>query len=257
MNLKSLLPAGRYDQRELLTGAGRCGRRPGSCRLAGTVAKGETRAMTAAAKVLTIAQQKGGAGKTTLAAHLAVAFVRLGRRVALLDIDPQASLTAWFRLRSEHAKPHIEPIMLSEIAGWRLGNEVARLKALTDLIIIDSPPHAETEAKVAVRAANLVLIPVQPSPVDVWATGPTVEMARAAGVPVLAVLNRVPPRGALVAKMREKLAGQPMNIAETVIGNRIGFAASMLAGRSILEHAPRAAAAREIKALAEEIAARL
>ncbi|MCU0838814.1 MAG: ParA family protein [Rhodospirillales bacterium] len=213
--------------------------------------------MTAAARVLTIAQQKGGAGKTTLAAHLAVAFVRLGRRVALLDIDPQASLAAWFKLRSAHAKPKIDPLMLSEIAGWRLGTEISRLKAQSDLIIIDSPPHAETEAKIAVRSANLVLVPVQPSPMDVWATGPTVELARAAGVPVLAVLNRVPPRGTIVEQMRSALAAHHLAIATTVIGNRIAFAASMLAGQSILEHAPRAAAAREIKALAEEIAARL
>jgi chromosome partitioning protein len=219
--------------------------------------RGEKRAMTAAAKVLTIAQQKGGAGKTTLAAHLAVAFVRLGRRVAMLDIDPQASLAAWYKLRNEHTKPQVDALMLSEIAGWRLGTEIARLKAHNDVIIIDSPPHAETEAKIAVRAANLVLIPVQPSPMDVWATGPTVEIARAAGVPVLAVLNRVPPRGNIVTQMREKLAAQHLPIADTVIGNRIGFAASMLAGQSVLEHAPRATAAKEIKALAEEILTRL
>jgi chromosome partitioning protein len=213
--------------------------------------------MTTAARVLTIAQQKGGAGKTTLAAHLAVAFVGLGRRVALLDIDPQASLAAWYRLRSEQAKPRIEPLLLSEIAGWRMGTEVARLKAHADLIIIDSPPHAETEAKVAVRSADLVLIPVQPSPMDVWATAPTVEIAKSANVPVLAVLNRVPPRGALVEQMRMALAAQHLPLATTVIGNRIAFAASMLAGRSILEQSPRARAAQEIRDLAAELAARL
>jgi len=210
-----------------------------------------------AARVLTIAQQKGGAGKTTLAAHLAVAFVRLGRRVALLDIDPQASLAAWFKMRGETGKPGTDPLILSEVAGWRLGTEISRLKSQCDLIIVDSPPHAETEAKAAIRAANLVLIPVQPSPMDVWATGPTVAIAAAAGVPVLAVLNRVPPRGNIVAQMRSLLAAQQLAIATAVIGNRIGFAASMLAGQSVLEHAPRAAAAKEIKALAEEIAARL
>jgi chromosome partitioning protein len=213
--------------------------------------------MTTAARVLTIAQQKGGAGKTTLAAHLAVAFVALGRRVALLDIDPQASLAAWYRLRSECAKPRLETLLLSEIAGWRIGTEVARLKTQADLIIIDSPPHAETEAKAAVRCADLVLIPVQPSPMDVWATAPTVEIAKSANVPVLAVLNRVPPRGALVEQMRSALAAQHLPLAATVIGNRIAFAASMLVGRSILEQSPRARAAQEIRDLAGEIAAHL
>lgn len=209
------------------------------------------------AKVLTIAQQKGGAGKTTLAAHLAVAFARMGRRVALLDIDPQASLAAWFRLRSAHAAPQVTPMVLSEIAGWRLGNELARLKHDSDLIVIDSPPHAETEAKVAVRSANLVLIPIQPSPMDVWASGPTVELAKAAAVPLLVVLNRVPARGRIIEQMRARLSDLNLPICATVIGNRIGYASSMLEGKAVIEHAPHTAAAKEIKLLAEELIPRL
>jgi chromosome partitioning protein len=209
------------------------------------------------AKVLTIAQQKGGAGKTTLAAHLAVAFARMGRRVALLDIDPQASLAAWVRLRSAHAAPQVTPMVLSEIAGWRLGTELARLKHDSDLIIIDSPPHAETEAKVAVRSANLVLIPIQPSPMDVWASGPTVELAKAASVPLLVVLNRVPARGRIIEQMRARLGDLNLPICSTMIGNRIGYASSMLEGKAVIEHAPHTSAAKEIKLLAEELAPRL
>ena len=135
-----------------------------------------------AAKVITVAQQKGGAGKTTLTAQLAVAFAGDGRRVALIDIDPQASLAQWHRVRSEKPAATLAQLTLSEISGWKLPTELDRLKHAHDLILIDSPPHAETEARVAVRSAHLVLVPLQPSPMDLWATGATIALARAAGV---------------------------------------------------------------------------
>ena len=166
-----------------------------------------------AAKVLTIAQQKGGAGKTTLAAQLGVAFRIAGKRVALMDIDPQASLADWHRVRSEAGANGAHALDLVDVAGWRASNEVERLKRSYDLIIIDSPPHAETEAKVAVRAADLVLVPIQPSPMDVWATKPTMDLAATARVPVLVVLNRVPPRGKIVDLMRNRLVEDKLPVA--------------------------------------------
>jgi chromosome partitioning protein len=206
------------------------------------------------AKVLTIAQQKGGAGKTTLAAHLAVAFAASGKRVALLDIDPQASLGTWFRTRNGSG-----PIAMSfsAVAGWKMSSEVDRLKRDHDLVIIDSPPHAETEAKAAVRAADLVLVPLQPSPMDVWATRPTIDLAKGERVPVLLVLNRVPPRGNLIGRMRSALAEQDLPLAAASLGNRLAFASAMLDGRSALETEPKGAAAGEVRTLAEEIGGRL
>ena len=210
-----------------------------------------------AAKVLTIAQQKGGAGKTTLAAQLGVAFRIAGKRVALMDIDPQASLADWHRVRSEAGANGTHALDLVDVAGWRASTEVERLKRSYDLIIIDSPPHAETEAKVAVRAADLVLVPIQPSPMDVWATKPTMDLAATARVPVLVVLNRVPPRGKIVDLMRTRLAKDNLPVAQATVGNRVAFAATMLEGRTVLEAAPGGPAAAEIRALADEIAARL
>ena len=210
-----------------------------------------------AAKVLTIAQQKGGAGKTTLAAQLGVAFAMTGKRVALMDIDPQASLADWHRVRSETGANGSHPLEMADVAGWRASTEVARLKRNYDLIIIDSPPHAETEAKVAVRAADLVLVPIQPSPMDVWATRPTMDLAATAKVPALVVLNRVPPRGKIVDLMRARLVEEELPLARTTIGNRVAFAATMLEGRSVLEAAPTTPAAVEIRELAREIEALL
>jgi chromosome partitioning protein len=210
-----------------------------------------------AAKVLTVAQQKGGAGKTTLAAQLAVAFAQQGRRVALVDIDPQGSLAQWFRVRSDASHPGAAALHVSEVSGWRAAGEVSTLKNSHDLVIIDSPPHAETEAKVAVRAADLVVIPIQPSPMDVWATAPTVKLAESENVPAILVLNRVPPRGRIVETMRQRLTADRLTVAAATLGNRIAFAASMLEGRTVLEQAPRSTGAAEIRALADEIAARL
>jgi len=210
-----------------------------------------------AAKVLTIAQQKGGAGKTTLAAQLGVAFRMTGKRVALMDIDPQASLADWHRVRNETGANGSHPVDMADVAGWRASTEVGRLKRNYDLIIIDSPPHAETEAKVAVRAADLVLVPIQPSPMDVWATKPTMDLARTSKVPALVVLNRVPPRGKIVDLMRARLVEEELPVAQSTVGNRVAFAATMLEGRSVLETAPGSPAATEIRELAREIEARL
>lgn len=208
-----------------------------------------------AAKVITIAQQKGGAGKTTLAAQLAVAFAADGKRVAVVDIDPQASLADWHRLRDGAQVRY--PLDMSEVAGYRVSTELSRVKDSHDIVVVDSPPHAETEAKLAIRAANLVLVPVQLSPMDIWATGPTVQLARTAGVPVLLVLNRVPPRANIVQIMRAQLAEKELPVAQATIGNRVAFAESMLQGLTVLESDPRSAAAAEIDALKHEIAAQL
>jgi chromosome partitioning protein len=210
-----------------------------------------------AAKILTIAQQKGGAGKTTLAAQLAVAFAAAGRSVALIDIDPQKSLACWHRARSETTPAATHRLHLSEVAGYRVTNEISRLRPQYDLLIIDSPPHAETEAKVAVRAADLVLVPVQPSPMDIWAIQPTLDLAKGEKVAVLVVLNRVPPRGKIVETIRARLNDDALPLAAATIGNRLPFASSMMAGRSVLETAPRSPAAAEVRALADEIGARL
>src|SRR5271170_6313657 len=147
-----------------------------------------------AGRVITIAQRKGGAGKTTLAAQLAVAWMRSGARVAVLDIDPQASLAAWVGLRRQLLGDKAVGFEFAALPGWRAEQWIGEHARDADFVIVDSPPHVETEARIAVRAAGLVLIPVQPSPLDLWATEATVTMARHERRPAVAVLNRVAPR---------------------------------------------------------------
>jgi chromosome partitioning protein len=210
-----------------------------------------------AGTVITVAQQKGGAGKTTLAAHLAVAWGNAGRRVALLDIDPQGSLSAWYRLREERLGNGKAGIDLAAITAWRVVGEAERRARDCDIVLIDGPPHANNDAKASVRAAKRVVVPVQPSPMDVWATRPTLELAREAKVPVLLVLNRVPPRARLTEAMLDKIGELGVAVAEARIGSRVALANALFEGRGITEAAPSSPAAAEIGALAEEISRRL
>jgi chromosome partitioning protein len=206
-----------------------------------------------AGKVFTIAQQKGGAGKTTLVSHLAVAWTAAGKRVAVVDIDPQQSLTMWYEVRRKAMGDAGAGVLASQITGWRAAAAVERLAGAHDVVLIDSPPHAETEAKIAIRAADLVIVPVQPSPMDVWATRPTLELARQEGRPAVIVLNRVPPRARLTDDMLDEVRALGAEVAKARLGSRVAFAAALAAGQAVLEMAPKSPAAREIEALAKEL----
>ncbi len=209
------------------------------------------------AKVFTVAQQKGGAGKSTLAAHLAVAWLRNRKSVALVDIDPQGSLTRWYSIREEKLGEDAAPLSFAEVTGWRTQRAVEDLAKAHDIVVIDSPPHAETEAKIAIRAADLVIVPSQPSPLDVWATMPTLELAEKEKTPVMIVLNRVPPRASLTARMVTKLGDYKVTVAKSPVGNRVAFADSMASGLTALETKPSSTAATEIRSLAQELAGKV
>ena len=109
-----------------------------------------------AGAVVSIAQQKGGAGKTTLAIQLGIAWRVAGRRVAMLDIDPQASLFTWFNLRRRRVGDDEGGLVVQGLSGWRLGGELGRLRREFDVVIVDTPPHAESDARGAIRAAEAV-----------------------------------------------------------------------------------------------------
>ena len=199
--------------------------------------------------VITIAQQKGGAGKTTLASHLAVALQQKGRRVAVVDIDPQGSLGHWHGVREECFGEGFTGLSFTSVSGWRVASEVSRLKRSHDYIIIDSPPHTETEARTAIRSADLILIPMQPSPTDLWATQATIDLANAERTKAMVVLNRVTPNSRLAPEITRQLKHR----ISAVLGNRVIFAASLLEGRTATEVAPNCPAAKEIKTLVNKI----
>jgi chromosome partitioning protein len=199
------------------------------------------------ALVITVAQQKGGTGKTTLAANIAAALAP-GLRVVLLDIDPQRTLTRWHALRI--ARPTLG---FSDVAGWRLATELDRLRRSHDVVVIDSPPQVDTDAKLAVRGADLVLIPVQPSPPDIWAAEAMLKLAASEGRVARLVLNRVPAASRLRDQVRADIAARALPVLHSELGNRTGYALAFAEGLGVVEAEPRSPAAEEMRALLLEL----
>ena len=210
-------------------------------------------------KIITIAQQKGGAGKTTLATHLAVAALQRSQpmSVALLDTDPQGSMGQWFMQRCERLGEENAGLSFRTASAWGARLEAVNLAKEHDLVLVDTPPKADWDCRPAMEAANLVLIPVLPSPVDVWATEPTLEAAKSQGADVLLVLNRVVANARLTAEMTDAVEKIGVPVAATRLGSRVAFAGGMGAGATVLETARSSKAAREIAQLGAEIFDRL
>ena len=206
------------------------------------------------ATVITVAQQKGGAGKTTLAANLAAALAA-GHRVALFDIDPQRSLTRWHGLRAERGDA-VPKLTFSDVSGWRLSTALDRMRDEHDFVLIDSPPQLDTDARQAVRGADFVLVPVQPSPPDIWAAEGTLKLAADERRAAHLVLNRAPTSASrLRDTVQADIVARKLPLLQAALGNRAGFAHAFAAGLGVTEAAPRSTAAAELRALLAEIEA--
>jgi len=192
--------------------------------------------------VITVASQKGGTGKSTLACHLAIAFAKLKKKVALIDTDPQQTITNWYTIRQRANSNNFYNIEFAISSGWKVNNEILKLKDV-DLIIIDSPPHMETETKAAIRSADFVLIPCQPSPNDVWATNNTLEIVEKERKPKAIIFNRCPYQSKLLKQIESSFSD---SIDKIFVGNRVVFAASMLKGLTSIETEPNSQATEEI-----------
>jgi chromosome partitioning protein len=191
--------------------------------------------------ILTIASQKGGAGKTTLAAHLAVEADRTGAgSVAIVDIDPQGSLSSWWNERTAETPA---------FAAVEIGRLPAHMTVLQrqgiNLVIIDTPPALIDTIKAAIAIADLVLIPARPSPHDLRAVGVVVEMAEQAGKPFCFVVNGAASRSRIALEARDALT-QHGPVAPVILYQRIDFANSMIDGRTVGELNPQSRSAQEI-----------
>ena len=204
-------------------------------------------------KVITISQQKGGSGKTTLAVHLALAFIKYHNlKVAIIDTDPQGSLGKWFMIRTEK-KVSNENLTFKTASLWGAQYESKTLKKDHDIVIIDTPPKIESDARPSIESADLVLIPVAASHVDFWATGAIVEIAKKANKKILIQINRSSQRSKLIIKTNEFIKSLDLSATKTIIGNRQIFAASMGEGKTAVEKQKKSSAVEEIKQLSEQI----
>lgn len=206
------------------------------------------------ARVITIAQQKGGAGKTTLAVNLAIAWARQGLRVSLLDTDPQGSLGRWFMARRDRLGD--AGVEFGTASAWGVGYEIEKFRKSSDMILIDTPPKVDSDLRPALREADLVLIPVGASQLDLWATDGVLDMAVRLSKPTLLVLNRVTAGSRLAAEIAEGADQIAAHVATTRLGQRVAFAETLGQGLSTAEGS-RSAARAEIEALAQEVAALL
>ncbi|MFT8242770.1 ParA family partition ATPase [Roseomonas sp. BN140053] len=199
--------------------------------------------------VIAVASRKGGAGKSTVVANLATALRAAGTRVALLDVDPQGTLTRWAQVRPAT----VPEIGFEAAAGWRVPQSVDRHRREDGFVILDTPPHADNDAKLAIRTADLVVIPLQPSMPDLWAIDGTLAIAAAEKKPVALMLNRVPAQGRLRDEVAAAVAERDLPLLAGAFGNRTAFASAFGHGLGVVEQAPRSPAADEARALAEAI----
>ena len=204
-------------------------------------------------KVITISQQKGGTGKTTLAVHLAIAFIKYhGLKVAIIDTDPQGSLGKWFMIREER-KVSNENLTFKTASLWGAQYESKTLKNDHDVVIIDTPPKIESDARPSIEAADLVLIPMAASHLDFWATGAIVDIAKKANKKILVQINRSSQRSKLINKTNDFIKSLDLSSTKTIIGNRQIYTSSMGEGKTAIEKQKKGSAIEEIKNLSEQI----
>ena len=195
-------------------------------------------------KTIAIISQKGGAGKTTLALHLAVAAERAGQTAVIIDLDPQASATSWKDSRAGET-----PAVVSAQSARLAAVLEAAEKGGADFCIIDTAPHSESAALAAARSADLILIPCRPAILDLRAISNTIDLAKIAGKAVAVVLNSVPPRGSLADEAAAAVAGYGVAVAPVQIGQRAAFMHALTMGQTAQEYEPTGKGADEVQQL--------
>jgi chromosome partitioning protein len=195
-------------------------------------------------RTIAIISQKGGAGKTTVAIHLAVAAEQHGLKTALFDLDPQASASSWSDKRGRPS-----PAVVSAQAARLPSLLEHAVSQSADLVIIDSAPNADSASLAAARAADLILVPCRPAAFDLNAIGTTLNLAVVASKPAYVLLNAVPPLGRVGEEARVALEDGGVLVATPILHQLVAFSHAVNDGRTAQELDPRSKAAMEIEAL--------
>jgi chromosome partitioning protein len=196
-------------------------------------------------KTIAIVSQKGGAGKTTMALHVAVAAEKSGVSTALLDMDPQGTAEAWAAWRKD------EPPEVIGAKASMLARTLEKAEAAgAGLVVIDTPPLAQAEARAAAQVADLILIPCRPRPFDLHAIRTTAGLALDNGKPAFVIFNAGPPRGTVIyAEASDVATLIGFQVAPVHLTERAAFHVATRDGRAAQEIEPEGKAAAEVSAL--------
>ena len=197
--------------------------------------------------------QKGGVGKTTLAIHVADALSRRRSRVLLIDADPQQTAMKWSTFRAGENR-----FSVIAMAKPTLHKELPPIYTDYDDIVIDGPPRVHDLAKSIILSADLVLMPVQPSPADVWATSETVDLVAEARVfkeslKSAIAINRKIVNTVIGRDVREALSTLNTPILQSDISQRVAFAEALNTGQTVMDLDARGRAANEVDAFVSEL----
>lgn len=203
-------------------------------------------------RVLALASQKGGSGKTTLSGHLAVQAELAGAGpVVLIDIDPQGSLADWWNERAADAPAFAQTTVARLVADL----DTLRAQGFK-LAVIDTPPAITMAIQSVIAVAELVVIPTRPSPHDLRAAGATVDICERAGKPLVFCINAATPKARITHEAAVALS-QHGTVAPVTLHQRTDFAASMIDGRTVMETDPKGKSAAEVAGLWTYISDRL
>lgn len=205
-------------------------------------------------RVVALMSQKGGAGKSTLAVHLATEATARGSKTLLLDMDPQGNLTGWAERRGD-AAPDVEAIHASNLASSLKG---ARSEGY-DLVLIDTAPNADRTTMQVAQAADLVISPCQPAQFDLDALTATIDLCTALKRPVVVVINAAPPRdnSSVVMDAMSVVKEAGVNVSPAIISFRVAFRHCLASGHTAAEYEPGGKAAQEVSRLYDDMLTRL